>query len=94
MMVSENHKVALALKMIPALAFEKNEQIETSFELIVEEITNVEGQQNLDSFVIEKIDKLCLYFQTNYIKCPILNRPATFPPQIWNQRDTAIEGIA
>ena len=51
-------------------------------------------QQNLDSFVIEKIDELCLYFQTNYIKCPLLNRPATFPPQIWNQRDAAIEGIA
>ena len=65
--------------MIPALAFEKKEQIEKSFELIVEEITNVADQQNLDSFVIEKIDKLCLYFQTNYIKCPLLSRPATFP---------------
>ena len=80
--------------MIPALAFEKNDQIEKSFELIVEEITNVVDQQNLDSFVIEKIDELCSYFQTNYIKCPLLNRTATFPPQIWNQRDAAIEGIA
>ena len=93
-LVSENHEVALALKMIPALAFERSEQIEKSFELIVEEITNVADQQSLDSFVIEKIDELCLYFQTNYIKCPLLNRPATFPPQIWNQRDAAIEGIA
>ena len=92
--MSENHEVALALKMIHALAFEKNEQIEKSFELIVEEITNVADQHNLDSFVIEKIDELCLYFQTNYIKCPLLNRPATFPPQILNQRDAAIEGIA
>ena len=74
-LVSENHEVALALKMIPALAFERSEQIEKSFELIVE-------------------DELCLYFQTNYIKCPPLNRPATFPPQIWNQRDAAVEGIA
>ena len=80
--------------MIPSLAFEKNEQIEKSFKLIVEEITNVADQQNLDSFVIEKIDELCLYFQTNYIECPLLNRPAKFPPQKWNQRDAAIEGIA
>ena len=80
--------------MIPALAFEKIEQIEKSFELIVEEITNVADQQNLDSFVIEKTDELCLYFQTNYIKCSLLNRPATFPPKIWNQRDAAIEGNA
>ena len=94
MLVSENHEVALALKMIPALAFKKNEQIEKSFELIVEEITNVADQQNLDSFVIEKIDELCLYFQIKYIKCPLLNRPATFPSQIWNQTDAAIEGIA
>ena len=78
-LVSENHEVALALKMIPALAFEKNEQIEKSFESIVEEVTNVADQQNLDSFVIEKVDELCLYFQTNYIKCPLLNRPATSP---------------
>ena len=28
------------------------------------------------------------------IKCPLLNRPVTFPPQIWIQRDAAIEGIA
>ena len=92
--MSENHEVAMALKTIPALAFEKNEQIEKSFELIVEEITNVADQQKLDSFVIEKIDELCLYFNRNYIKCPLVNRPATFPPQIWNQRDAAIEGIA
>ena len=56
--MSENREVALALKMIPALAFEKNEQIKKSFELIVEEITNVADQQNLDSFVFEKIDEL------------------------------------
>ena len=79
--------------MIPALALKKNEQIENSFDLIVEEITKVADQQNLDCFVIEKIDELCLYFQTNYIKCPLLNRPAIFPPQIWNQRDAASEGI-
>ena len=93
-LVSENQEVALALTMIPALAFEKIEQIEKSFELIVEEITNVADQQNLDSFVIEKIDERCLSFQTNYIKCPLLNRPAAFSPQIWKQSDAAIEGIA
>ena len=73
--------------MIPALAFEKNEEREKSFELIVEEITNVTAQQHLDSFVIEKKDELCLY-QVSTIE------PSSYIyPQIWNQRDVAIEGI-
>ena len=80
--------------MIPALAFEKIEEIKKSFELIVEEISYVADQQNLHSFVIEKIGEFSLYVQSNYIKCPLLNHPHTFPtPQIWNQRDAAIEGI-
>ena len=78
-LVSENHEVALALEIIPALAFE-NEETEKSFDLIVEEITNVADQQHLDSFAIEKIDELCLYFESNYINCPLLNRPPLFPP--------------
>ena len=40
-LVSENHEVAHTPKMIPALAFERKEEIEKSFELIVEEIFNV-----------------------------------------------------
>ena len=52
--MSENHEVALALKMIPALAFEKNEDIKKSFQLIVEGITNVADQQNLDNSLLRK----------------------------------------
>ena len=33
-----NHEFALALKMLPALAFEKEEEIENSYGKIVEEI--------------------------------------------------------
>ena len=58
------------------------------------EIANVADQQHLDSFLIKKIDELCLYFQSIYIKCSLLNRLLIFHPQIWNQRDAAIEGIA
>ena len=73
--VSENHEVALAHKMIAALAFARNEQIEKSLELIVEEITTMADQQLSDRLVIEKIDKICLYFQSNYFKCSLSNRP-------------------
>ena len=92
--MSENHEVALAPKIIIALAFKKIEEIKKSFILIVEEITTVADEQHLDSFVVEKIDLLCLYFQTIFIKCPLFNRLPIFPPQIWNQRDTAFEGTA
>ena len=40
LMVSEIHEVALSLKMIPALAFEKREEIEKLFQAFVEETTN------------------------------------------------------
>ena len=92
-LVSENHEVALALKMITALAFEKNEKIEKFFELIVQDITTLVDQQHLDSFVFEKIDEACLNFQSKYIKCPLLNQPP-ISHQIWHQRDAAFEGIA
>ena len=80
--------------MMPALAFRKIEELEKSFELIVEKITTVADQQHLDSFVIDKIDEFCFYVQSKCIKCPLLNRLPTFPPQIWNQIDAATEGIA
>ena len=60
--------------------------------MIVEEITNVTNQQNLDSFVIEKIDELGFYFQSDYIKFPLLNRPPTFPHK-FGTKDAAIERI-
>ena len=56
-LVSEHQEVALALKMIPALAFERTEKIEKSSELFVEEVTKVADQQHLDNFVIGKIDE-------------------------------------
>ena len=93
-LVSENHEQALALKMIPALAFGKNEEIQESFELIVEDITTLADQQHLDSFVFEQTDELYLYFQSNNIKYPLLKQPPVFPSEIWNQRDAALEGIA
>ena len=65
-LLSEELELALALKMIPALAFEKRRNRKT-FELVVVEITNVADQQHLGSFVYEEIDKLRLYFHSIYI---------------------------
>ena len=42
----------------------------------------------------EKIDKLCLYFGSIYIKSLVPNREVLFPTSLWNQRDAAVSGIA
>ena len=63
-----NHEFALALKMLPALAFEKEEKIGNSYDKIVEEIQIVCDRTLKESEKIAKVDELCLYFGSNYIK--------------------------
>ena len=48
--------------MIPALSFKTNQEIEESFQLVVQEITYMVDQQHLDNFVIEQIGK-----QTSFV---------------------------
>ena len=58
---------------------------------MIDDITEVCDSQDVDMAEIEKIDELCCYFQKTYIEGP---RRPLFPPNIWNQREAAFEGIA
>ena len=89
-----NHEVAVALKMLPPLAFEKKEKIGNSFGMILQKIQNVCDRNCLEPKSIEKIDELCLYFGSTYIKSTVPNREVFFSPSLWNQRDAAVSGIA
>ena len=89
-----NHEFALALKMLPALASEKEEEIGNSYDKIVEEIQFVCDRTIKESEKIAKVDELCFYLGSNYIKSLVLNREVLFPPSLWNQRDAASSGLA
>ena len=89
-----NHDSALASKMLTSLAFEKKEKIGDSYDMILQEIKNVCDKKCLKSEKIEKIDGLCVYFGSTYIKTLVPNREVLFPPYLWNQRDAAVSGIA
>ena len=60
-----NPEIALAFRMIPAIAFEQLDRIEESFEKVVDEIMDVCDRYKLEQDVIDKIDQLLTYFQ-NY----------------------------
>ena len=77
----------------PALAFEK-EEIGNSYDKIVKEIQIVCDRTIKESEKIAKVDELCLYFGSNYMKSLVPNREALFPPSLWNQRDAASSGLA
>ena len=85
-------ELSLALKLIPALAFEKLESVKSSFKLVVENIQEVCEQLSLDSSEVEKIDELCSYFQKTYKEKNL--REPLFLPSIWNKREAASEGVA
>ena len=87
-----NPELSLALKLIPALAFEKLENVKSSFRLVVEDIQEVCEQLSLNSSELEKIDELCSYFQNTYIEKNL--RELLFPPSIWNKREAASESAA
>ena len=63
-----NNELALALKMLPLLAFEKEDEIGNSYDDIVEEFQVVCNRTLKESGKIAKVDELCLYFGSNYIK--------------------------
>ena len=87
-----NPELSLALKLIPALAFEKLENVKSSFKLVVEDIQEVCEQLSLDSSEVEKSDELCSYFQNTNIEKNL--REPLFPPSMWNKREAASEGVA
>ena len=89
-----NSELALAFIMIPALAFERIDRVEESFEKIVAEIMSICDQIKIESDTVEKIDQLLAYFQNFYIKSPLPGRNVMFPPFLWNQSMAAASGIA
>ena len=86
----QNPGLALSLRMIPDLAFLPLEEVEPTFDLVVEELLSFEED------VLEKIDLLASYFQKTFLGHNIgsTNRPPVFQPVIWNQSVSAIDGLA
>ena len=84
-MYHSNPELSLALKLIPALAFEKLENVKSSFKLVIEDIQEICKQLSLDSSEVEKTDELCSYFQNTTIEKN--SREPLFPPSIWNKKE-------
>ena len=93
MTYQNNAELALAFRMIPALAFEQLDRIDESFEKVVGEIMDVCDRYKLEQDIIDKTDQLLTYFQNYYIKQPS-GRNVMFPPFLWNQKLAAANGIA
>ena len=84
----------LALRMLPALAHVPPAHVKASFELVIEEITDVIEREQFEESVVEKMDELAIYFKRTYIENPIVNKKPPFPIEMWNQYDAAGEGVA
>ena len=84
----------LALRMLPALAHVPPAHVKASFELVIEEITDVTEREQFEESVVEKMDELAIYFKSTYIENPIVNKKPLFPIEIWNQYDAAGEVVA
>ena len=84
----------LALRMLSALAHVPPAHVKTSFELVIEEITDVIEREQFEESVVEKMDELAIYFKSTYIENPIVNKKPHFPIEIWNQYDATGEGVA
>ena len=63
-----NAKLALTLKMIPALSFVLFSDVESAFTLITDEICQFGNQVDIPTDILEKIDELASYFQKTYVK--------------------------
>ena len=68
--------------------------LKASFELVIEEITDVIEKEQFGGSVIKKMDELAKYFKSTYMENPILNKKPPFPIEMWNQYDAAGEGVA
>ena len=77
-----NHELTLALKMLPSLAFEKEEEIGNSYAKRVEKVQVVCNRTITESVKIAKIDEFCMCFGSNYIKSLVLNREVLFLPSL------------
>ena len=60
--------------MLPALAHVPPAHVKASFELVVEEITDVIEREQFEESVVEKMDQLAIYFKSTYIDIWLLLR--------------------
>ena len=74
--------------MLPVLAHVPPAHVKASFELLIEEVTDVTKREEFETNVLEKMDKLAIYFKSAYIENPIAKKPL-FPIEMWNQYDVA-----
>ena len=79
----------LALRMLPPLAHVPPTHVKASFEPVIQEVTDVIQKEIFEESVVEKIDELTKYFESNYIENPIANKKPPFPIEIWNQYHAA-----
>ena len=84
----------LALRMLPTLAHVPPAHVKASFELVIEEITDVIEREQFEESVVEKMDELAIFFRGTYIENPIVNKKPPFPIEMWSQYDAAGEGVA
>ena len=82
----------LALRMLPALAHVPPAYVKASFELVIEEITDI-IERTVRRKCRRKMDELAIYFKSIYIENPIVNKKPPFPIEMWNQYDAAGEGV-
>ena len=67
--------------MLPSLAFETKEKIGDSYDMIIQEIQNVCDRNSSEPEKIkkfEKINELCLYFGSTYLKSLVPNSESYF----------------
>ena len=80
--------------MLPAPAHVPPAHVKASFELVIEEITDVIEREQFEESVVEKMDDFAIYFKSTYIENPIVNKKPPFPIEMWNQYDAAAERVA
>ena len=85
-LLTENHEVDLALKIIPAQVIEKKEEREKTFDLVAEEIAKKADQQILDCFIVEKIDEFGYIFSQLHQVSAI--EPSTYIPTTYMESKT------
>ena len=64
--------------MLPALAHVLTTHVKASFEIVIEEITDVIEREQFEESVVENMDELAISFKSTYIENPIANKKPLF----------------
>ena len=82
----------LALQRLPAFADVPLVDRKVTFELGIDEITDVIGREQLQESGVCKLDELANCLWSSHIEKPIAKK-LPFPIEMWNQCDAAGEGV-